>query len=523
MAANGILEFQGTERAIFRGSNSNIVIDTANSSFGVGVDTPTSNLHIVGKTSLQGDLNLVQVSNVANVTVNSNVVAEYTGPHDRPLRKYPEVALTSASQGGYVVTASSDQSQYNLNAWRIFDGVKSAGTGWASQDGTYYDGTSPTNSYTGTAHQLGTGTAYGEWLKLELPKKIKVSKFILYADPGVPYGTNEAPKSYKIYGSVTGSSWTELKDVSNETPSTNGNSHIITDTTAYRYIGIVVTQVNTDQDNIRIGELEFYGYEEGSGSLDTTLKSVYNVPATTGTQLEVYYDGQNYTSGTTVTDLSPNTNNGTLNSGVGFDSTYKAFTFDGTSNGTITGSTTNQSGDWTHSTSFWVKIDTLKNVHFYQIGPETTNFDTTALYYGTAGFFQTSISGAGAYTRANASLIQDTWYHIVVVKKANEQDDIYLNSEKLTSYYSGGTQLSLPQNTSIILGHRPADTGVDPLDGSIANFRLYSKALNADQVKELYDYQKDYFLGSKSQVNPVQGPLGRGGHRTLGATRVGGR
>jgi hypothetical protein len=47
-------------------------------------------------------------------------------------------------------------------------------------------------------------------------------------------------------------------------------------------------------------------------------------------------------------------------------------------------------------------------------------------------------------------------------------------------------------------------------DGSIANFRIYNKVLNADQIKELYDYQKDYFLGSKSQVTMYKGHLGVG-------------
>jgi hypothetical protein len=62
-----------------------------------------------------------------------------------------------------------------------------------------------------------------------------------------------------------------------------------------------------------IGEWELYGHEEGSGSLDTTLKTVYNVPATTGTQLEVYYDAKDLTTMPgTVTDLSPNTNTGAL-------------------------------------------------------------------------------------------------------------------------------------------------------------------------------------------------------------------
>ena len=57
---------------------------------------------------------------------------------------------------------------------------------------------------------------------------------------------------------------------------------------------------------------ELYGHEEGDSSLDTTLKTVYNVPATTGTQLEVYYDAKDLVDGavTSVTDLSPNTNGG---------------------------------------------------------------------------------------------------------------------------------------------------------------------------------------------------------------------
>ena len=519
MAANGILEFQGTERAIFRGSNSNIVIDTANSSFGVGVDTPTSNLHIVGKTSLQGDLNLVQVSNVANVTVNSNVVAEYTGPHDRPLRKYPEVALTSASQGGYVVTASSDQSQYNLNAWRIFDGVKSAGTGWASQDGTYYDGTSPANSYTGTAHQLGTGTAYGEWLKLELPKKIKVSKFILYADPGVPYGTNEAPKSYKIYGSVTGSSWTELKDVSNETPSTNGNSHIITDTTAYRYVGIVVTQVNTDQDNIRIGELEFYGHEEGSASLDTTLKTVYNVPATTGTQLEVYYDAKDLTTmPSTVTDLSGGDQNGVVTS-VTLDSTngIESFNFDGTLNNAITTTLPSTFVDnQVHSVAFWFYYTSTKAVIYpFHIGTNGNN-DSIGMWIGdgtesTGSYLNYFFYGNDCTITSHNPLVVGTWNHVALVHNGTDSERrLYINNTHVEfDVISNNGPLSLPASSTLYIGRSSYYSAGDATI-KIANFRLYSKALNADQVKELYDYQKDYFFGSKSQVTLYKGHLGVG-------------
>ena len=73
-------------------------------SLGVGVNNPKESLDI------RGNMHLTRVSNVSQVSVDSNVVTEYTGPHDRPLRKYPEVALTQndeSATSGYVASASS--------------------------------------------------------------------------------------------------------------------------------------------------------------------------------------------------------------------------------------------------------------------------------------------------------------------------------------------------------------------------------------------------------------------------------
>jgi hypothetical protein len=87
---------------------------------------------------------------------------------------------------------------------------------------------------------------------------------------------------------------------------------------------------------------------------------------------------------------------------------------------------------------------------------------------------------------------------------------IYVNGKEIPLTLSGASNansLSLPSDPMLYLG---SQQGSLRLTGSIANFRLYSKALNADQVKELYDYQKDYFLGSKSQVTLYKGHLGMG-------------
>ena len=62
----------------------------------------TNNILASNNLTVAGNLN------VTTIRSDSNVVTEYTGPHNRPLRKYPEVALTSASQGGYVVDKSEE-------------------------------------------------------------------------------------------------------------------------------------------------------------------------------------------------------------------------------------------------------------------------------------------------------------------------------------------------------------------------------------------------------------------------------
>jgi hypothetical protein len=58
MAANGVLDFQSTNKLIFRGANANVVIDTQNLSLGVGHQGEgaiTSNLFVTGNAELTSD------------------------------------------------------------------------------------------------------------------------------------------------------------------------------------------------------------------------------------------------------------------------------------------------------------------------------------------------------------------------------------------------------------------------------------------------------------------------------------
>src|SRR5210317_1683046 len=135
----GTLDFKSVDKVTFVGASSNTVIDTTTGSLGVGVGVngPTSNLHVVGHTRLEGDINMLHTSNTASIKLNSNVVTEF--PRSKKLIRYPRVALTAASgessgYGGYYVTESS---VYGSNpSWQAFDNVVS-GLSWLSAEDSY--------------------------------------------------------------------------------------------------------------------------------------------------------------------------------------------------------------------------------------------------------------------------------------------------------------------------------------------------------------------------------------------------
>ena len=112
MAENGILDYQGMNQAIYRGATSNIIVDTQSMSIeiGAGNSSHTSNLHI----------ECDHAANVASIQLNSNVVTEFS--RSKKLIKYPRVALTANSSGGYVASANSEYPDgTNYHAFRVFN------------------------------------------------------------------------------------------------------------------------------------------------------------------------------------------------------------------------------------------------------------------------------------------------------------------------------------------------------------------------------------------------------------------
>lgn len=502
---------------------------------GVGVNSPKEALDI------RGNMHLTRVSNVSQIKVESNVVAEYTGPHDRPLRKYPEVAMTAndnSSTSGYTASASSSltagQPYINFDGnlashWHSRYPYYNTSTG-AYSPGSAGDGQSPSGTL--ATNELVSGHQ-GEWVSIELPKKIKLEKLKVIGSTRLASGTTQFPKDVVVAVSETGltGSWSALETatlISQNVSNHSDTINITTQTSYYKYFALIVKSINSTStySAVEIAELEFYGHEEGSGSLDTTLKTVYNVPATTGTQLEVYYDAKDLADGNAPTnpvDLSPNTNNATL--GGDPQVSNGAFVFDGSGDAVISGATS-FSGSPTLSYSVWFKTNSILSGtgsnSIVMIGHAASTKSLGFRIKGTGdtnpGNYRFYVFGGATNESVETGIaaVLGRWTHATIVRDGLNMK-LYIDGKFADENTNTTTTLNLDSSAKVALGNYIDSSGTvttisanDSYDGSIANFRLYSKALNADQVKELYDYQKDYFLGSKSQVTLYKGHLGIG-------------
>jgi hypothetical protein len=469
--------------------DANLFVDTTTGRVGVGTNAP------MGTLDVKGVLNHTQVANVAQITSNSNVVMEYR--RSKKLIKYPRVAMTSASSGGYVVTVSSEQ--VGSEAWHAFDAsfVKSNNDHlWTNSTSANYGGTD--NTYAGTEN-LGTGAVNGDWIKLRIPQRIQLDYMRIY---NKDQDSTRIVKDFRVYGSNDNLNWTQLLTVTNQT-TTFENVFDVNAVGFYEYIALVVTKISGQPNYFRIVELQFFGlpeYDPEAHGTDVVLHTTPNVPNTDW--LEVYYDGQDYTSmPATVADKSGNGVTGTPSGGVGFDTTYKAFTFDGVDD-QITATDVGFSGEQNLCMSGWLKTNSSGEVANMGIGTYTA---------ARCMFFNVNNSVNSYYIVCNAhnntytgTFSPNTWIHVSIVYLGGNISGatllLYINGELQGPSIGAAdtTPLNLPSPCPLNLGKTINGTYKA---GSIANFRLYNRALSADEIWELYAYQKEYFgLGDLSMT-----------------------
>ena len=404
---------------------------------------------------------------------NSNVITDVSGPHGRigpTLKKYPEFIFEEGKfeandstktyvRAGYTVSSSSTfvSGTDARVAWRAFDG-NADGSGnppniWQTHYANTFDNNSPYGIHTNNTTK-GTFTAdgvtyIGEWIKLKLPHKIKLNylKWETSIDA-------RRPKKGAILGSNNNSDWYTVKAFNNDLVWTDDNvadyAHITSSSnSAYTYFMVVIEQVQGGDGSCWGNQISLYGYEDlatqGDHSVDTTIKSRFNNPQTTGVQVLVDGAtgvGTNQISGgpdpsgnpTYVTDGKYWTLNGTLTSNL----SVEANTF--------------LEGDQPHAVSVWFNSSNLE-----------ANVSNTCVF---------SIASEEKLDSINLDLQSNTWHNLTYAYQGEGGSRVtYLDGRKvsedqaedtfgdyppfvMTGYSQGGYVVSASSENSSFPAHR---------------------------------------------------------------------
>ena len=542
------LEFRNVDKIKFIGTSSNTIIDTTTGRLGIGTDTPAYAIDVRGTanvTALSGitDFNFQPTSNTASIEYDSNVVTGFN--RSKKLIKYPRVAMTQNDESGtsgYVASASVDDSVNDRVAWKAFNSVypRSLSTDfWYSGASGNYNGGTTGREYDGSTN-LGsdsgrTATDSGEWLQINLPNKIQLTEFKVWGQPNT---INNHPAGGVLYARNTiNEDWTELHvfDETRISVSNTNYTHELSITPSYynTYALVIkkVSQSNPGTTGVSVGELELFGipeYDPDAAGVDVKVTSYPNVPNTDW--LEVYYDAKNYTSGNNVQDETANNRDGVLYGNTSFSSAdgIHKFDFDGSGDYIESLNITSISGNQTMSSSVWVKFNSWINTSVdmvFSLGDRTggngKEYALAAYHSGTAASTNGLYVSIYGYNAITSKVIPDLnrWYHFVTTHNGSNHQ-IFINGVLVTSSVSNG-DVNLPTSgCDLVLGGDTASSRGQFMNGSIANFRLFNRALTSDEVWQLYAYQKEYFGHGDLGMTLKAGRLGIGTSEPRAALEV---
>jgi len=211
--------------------------------------------------------------------------------------------------------------------------------------------------------------------------------------------------------------------------------------------------------------------------------------------LLLHFDAANPKSypgtGTTLTDLSGNDNNGTLVNGVGYSSDNQgSLTYDGV-NDYITLSPSLLIKNLTTNFSFEGVVKFNTSGGQYGIFTKGNNFSSGWTVYLRQGpqfsFIGSNSSGTSSgllATTIPGEISVGNWYHVVYTY--NSANVIcYVNGEFKNS--SGYSQVFNDSGNSPIIGYEPSLAAPNFWNGNIPLVRLYNRALSAAEVQQNFE------------------------------------
>ena len=467
--------------------------------------------------------------------------------------EYPPFAMTGYSQGGYVVTASSEYDT-TYPVWEAFNNVwhnngnTNGSDTWLSENATNYNGVDGLYSKSPPSN-LGTGAHNGEWVKIEMPHKFKLDYITIY--PRYLHD-NKAPRDFIVYGSNDNINWSPILT---KTGASITSSHVETGhtfivdvyDTCYKYFGLVTRKLRSNTTFVAIAELKFYGHRENDlvRLPDPTNVLKYPHIAMTGPAQRGYVANVSSILSSSYNVFSPfNGGSGVghilwiSESGGGHEYTS------GSGNGQYTGDVRTVSvpvsGTGTENLDGeYVELELPHKIKLTDVGFQREYYAPNDIYGPSR------MPAEGSISASNDGV---TWYTIhswtgLVPGDVSHTDDGYVKT------LNGGTNFGIINTSSpnygaykyyrfiwqrlyrvgIVGSDNPGIAGCSEIEfygteeassipiqigggniDKVANFRVYDKFIGEDQALEIWDAQKDTFRGVKNSATLHKGRLGIG-------------
>ena len=459
---------------------------------------------------------------------------------------------------GYAAEASTENDGTSTGqGYRVFDGVRLE-RGHHGTTGTYSSGTYQSNK---SIIDVNNKIHSGEWIKLQMPttEKMQLRGFTFHPR-NATYGPYRIPLEGVFLGSTDGNNWYPIHyfynfavtggSIVSSTKYFEPTNHVY-----YNHIAFVAYKLQNHSSGsvLNFAELDLFGtpeYDPEAHGTDVTVKSYPNVPNTDW--LERYYDAKNYSSGSTILDeLTATHRDATINGSVPLDTSsgINSWSFNGNTSNFISGDDNVDGippgGDWVHSMSIWFKTTDMSNDQNIAMILPSANLNGSSPASGSASAFYLRGKNSGTSpnhlqivhwsqdVRINYIFNEDEWYHLTYAYSgggvSSASQHTYINGvhvpllESTRSSSTAGDPLNTSSVSRVVLGKRYLTGNEKPFTGSIANFRLFNRALTSDEIYQLYAYQKEYFGHGDLSMTLKAGRLGIGTSEPRAALDVRGR
>ena len=202
-------------------------------------------------------------------------------------------------------------------------------------------------------------------------------------------------------------------------------------------------------------------------------------------------------SGTAWSDLSGNSNTGTLTNGPTFSAGNQgSIVFDGLDDYISGGGSIIPVGTGDYYIESWINRTTVPSHISVTI---VCGLDNNSFYFG----FGRTYNGANGLRVAKSNVADaencafnftaNTWYHVAVVRTSSVVY-FYINGQQQTTLGSGTSNFSFLSSTVTRIGAGSSISPIlEPLNGNISNIKYYNRALSATEVLQNYNATKSRF------------------------------